>query len=200
MATKVEIDLLKAYCVGRGLNIGCGKRPITGAINVDVDPAALADVFGDAAQLPFYSERFDFVVSSHCLEHIREAPLIVLREWLRVLKVGGMLAFIVPDGNEGPVSLGSTPGEFIPHRHVHVFTEKTLRVLLVYAGADLLKIQVLRRRTEWNTNTILCVVKKIHKSTEELNPNGLRAKYSWIKQVVHTIKMGKLYSLSRKDT
>jgi predicted SAM-dependent methyltransferase len=41
-------------------------------------------------------EKYDFVLSSHSLEHIAN-PFRALNEWIRVLKKGGMLLIIVPD-------------------------------------------------------------------------------------------------------
>jgi ubiquinone/menaquinone biosynthesis C-methylase UbiE len=41
-------------------------------------------------------ESFDFVYSSHCLEHVHEVPH-ALRNWLRILKPGGYLYVVVPD-------------------------------------------------------------------------------------------------------
>ncbi len=41
-------------------------------------------------------EVYDFVLSSHSLEHVAN-PLKALREWLRVLKTGGILVLVVPD-------------------------------------------------------------------------------------------------------
>ena len=52
---------------------------------------------GDAqllATLPDNS--FDFVHSSHCLEHMRD-PREALHHWLRALKPGGHLVVLVPD-------------------------------------------------------------------------------------------------------
>ena len=42
------------------------------------------------------SQSYDFVLSSHSLEHIAN-PLKALTEWLRVLKSGGVLLLILPD-------------------------------------------------------------------------------------------------------
>ncbi|MDB5141267.1 MAG: hypothetical protein JWR12_3183 [Mucilaginibacter sp.] len=42
------------------------------------------------------SEAYDFILSSHSLEHIAN-PLKALKEWLRVLKPGGILLIILPD-------------------------------------------------------------------------------------------------------
>ena len=39
---------------------------------------------------------YDFVLSSHCLEHLAN-PLAALREWRRVTKDGGHLVLILPD-------------------------------------------------------------------------------------------------------
>lgn len=41
------------------------------------------------------SEGYDFVLSSHTLEHVAN-PLRALREWLRVLKEGGVLLLVIP--------------------------------------------------------------------------------------------------------
>ncbi|MEQ1911956.1 MAG: methyltransferase domain-containing protein, partial [Vicinamibacterales bacterium] len=40
-------------------------------------------------------ESYDFVLSSHCLEHLAD-PLGGLEEWMRVLRSGGVLALVVP--------------------------------------------------------------------------------------------------------
>jgi SAM-dependent methyltransferase len=42
------------------------------------------------------SEKYDFVLSSHSLEHIAN-PLKAIEEWIRVLKNGGALFIVVPD-------------------------------------------------------------------------------------------------------
>ena len=39
---------------------------------------------------------FDFVHSSHCLEHMVN-PYISLNNWIRILKPGGHLVCIIPD-------------------------------------------------------------------------------------------------------
>ncbi|WP_051286491.1 methyltransferase domain-containing protein [Salinimicrobium terrae] len=42
------------------------------------------------------NERYDFLISSHCLEHCANT-LKTLNEWLRVLKKGGVMLLILPD-------------------------------------------------------------------------------------------------------
>lgn len=187
MATKKEIGMLNEYCQGFGINVGCGRRHMAGVLNIDTSESADPEMYADASMLPFRSGLFDFVVSSHCLEHVREAPLIVLCEWLRVLKKGGILAFIVPDGFEGTISLGAEPGTLIESRHVHVFTGVTLRVLISYASAELVR-QELIERPQWKTNTILTVVRKVGEC-EVIPHDCLKARYLRCKEIIKTINL-----------
>jgi len=182
MASMKEVNELGSYAKGWGVNIGCGPRPFPGAINVDLNPDALADVFADAANLPFYSNRFDFLVSSHCLEHVQQAPLIVLREWLRVLKPGGVLAFIVPNGQDGPSALGESPDYFVAGKHVHIFTPETLKCLVEYAGAAVERCEIITR-SEWKTTTILLVARRGMRLWPEIDSASIEAKLIWLKAV-----------------
>jgi len=50
----------------------------------------------EAGSLPFVGDAaYDFVLSSHCLEHLAN-PLAALAEWRRVLRPGGRLVLVVP--------------------------------------------------------------------------------------------------------
>ena len=60
------------------------------AIGIDVDYPGY-----DGKKLPFPDESQDAVYSSHCLEHINDYRT-ALREWFRVVKIGGYLVIIVP--------------------------------------------------------------------------------------------------------
>jgi SAM-dependent methyltransferase len=42
------------------------------------------------------NEKYDFVISSNCLEHIAN-PLKAIQEWTRILKPGGLLLLVVPN-------------------------------------------------------------------------------------------------------
>lgn len=94
-------DFFRKYCRGSGIDVGCGDDPlkdITITSLVKYNQVKIDDSYtvGDAAFLDeFPDETFDFVYSSHCLEHIqnyREA----LRNWFRVLKIGGYLLLLLP--------------------------------------------------------------------------------------------------------
>lgn len=47
---------------------------------------------------PIQSESYDFMLSSHVIEHIAN-PIKALREWIRILKDDGHLILLVPDKN-----------------------------------------------------------------------------------------------------
>lgn len=49
----------------------------------------------DGLRLPFWDGTVDCVHSSHVLEHLTGAP-VFLREWFRVLRVGGTMILFVP--------------------------------------------------------------------------------------------------------
>ena len=78
------------YLKGRGIDIGCGPDPLPGTEKWDAQD-------GDAEYLATIpDESFDYVYSSHCLEHMRNVPRALLN-WSRVLKPGGFLFVVVPE-------------------------------------------------------------------------------------------------------
>lgn len=96
-ASKCRSRVLK-YCVGKGLDIGCGDDKICpDAIGVDrrIVPGVTCLVHS-ADKLEFHDETMDYVFSSHCLEDLFDRRK-GLREWLRILKPGGYLILYLPD-------------------------------------------------------------------------------------------------------
>jgi len=75
------------FCQGEGLDVGAGRWPLPGAIPVD-----LADG-GDAMALP--GGLYDFVFSSHCLEHLVN-PVAALEHWKTRIRPGGVLFLYLP--------------------------------------------------------------------------------------------------------
>lgn len=72
------------YCQGEGLDIGYGPFPIT------LDVAGWEYKNGDAQYLEgLADESFDFVYSSHCLEHMVDVRT-ALKNWFRVVREGGI--------------------------------------------------------------------------------------------------------------
>lgn len=110
------------YFVGAGVDIGGKPDPLMlyreyfpGIISLrtwDIEDgdAQLMQGAGDAS--------FDFVFSSHCLEHLRD-PAEGLRNWFRVLKPGGHLVLTVPD--EDLYEQGVWPSTY-NRDHKHAFT------------------------------------------------------------------------------
>lgn len=100
---------------GKGLDIGAGGDTISpSARSFDVED-------GDANLIDeYFSEPFDYVFSSHCLEHMKNPP-DALQRWWNLVKPGGYLIFLVPD--EDLYEQGYWPSVF-NHDHKFTFTLK----------------------------------------------------------------------------
>lgn len=75
------------FCIGNGLDIGCGDWPLSWAMPIEKRYG------GDAMALP--EGEFDYVFSSHCLEHLVD-PVKALEHWKTRLKKGGVLFLYLP--------------------------------------------------------------------------------------------------------
>lgn len=76
------------FCKGNGVDVGAGKWPLPGAIPVELKDG------GDAMNLPGLTP-FDFVFSSHCLEHLAN-PIAALQHWKLRITEGGVLFLYLP--------------------------------------------------------------------------------------------------------
>jgi SAM-dependent methyltransferase len=87
MLNETELSLFE----GNGIDIGCGLDPIM----PNAKPFDMDD--GDANEITKYVDtQFDYVFSSHCLEHMHN-PESAIQEWWKLVKDGGHLIFSVPD-------------------------------------------------------------------------------------------------------
>lgn len=108
--THPEALCLQRYCREITIDIGCGAEKVhPGVLGIDKlkfgekgqfgcmhGVPAVADISADAMHLDFIpDETVDSVVSKHCFEHLVDSRE-VLREWLRILKIGGLLAMVLP--------------------------------------------------------------------------------------------------------
>ena len=90
------------YFVGEGVDIGGGPDPLGQYVNIFpcIQSCRTWDLEdGDAQFMAGVADgTFDFVHSSHCLEHMVD-PKLALEHWFRVLKPGGFLIVTIPDEN-----------------------------------------------------------------------------------------------------
>jgi SAM-dependent methyltransferase len=118
-------------------------------LNNDINNAENAELFiGDATNLPFKDESFDFVTAFDLIEHLAR-PDDLLSESFRLLKVGGFFIVSTPNLasylNRLVLLLGFSPYQYTPSRyrvgevfttsksgygHVSVFTYNGLKELL----------------------------------------------------------------------
>jgi predicted SAM-dependent methyltransferase len=91
------------------LHLGCGGMRWLDFVNIDLHPAdpdvvddsrsgCVADVFADIRRLGLGDACVDEMFSSHVLEHFpRWEAVALLRDWHRMLKVGGQVVLETPD-------------------------------------------------------------------------------------------------------
>ena len=86
------------------LNIGCGNRTYKEypagyeCINVDERNLSNVDMIMDVRKLDFSDENFDYILASDIIEHFKISETTnILVEWKRVLKVGGVIEFRMPN-------------------------------------------------------------------------------------------------------
>lgn len=109
----------------------------------DIREEAKPDVVCDVRRIPVPDETFDIVFSSHTLEHFGFGHVDkVLKEWSRILKVGGELRLVVPnlrhvaqrllDDQLVPTDMWVLYGEqdYAKNFHAAGFTPKVLKSLV----------------------------------------------------------------------
>ena len=81
------------------INFGSGPYPMTGWINVDLDPAGRPEVVADlGCGLPFATGVADFIHTEDFIAQLDPLPLLgFLRECRRIVKPGGALRVLTPD-------------------------------------------------------------------------------------------------------
>lgn len=88
------------WLVGSGIDIGAGNDSL-GMFAASLPRMTALRAWdlpdGDAMLMQGVAdESFDFVHSSHCLEHLQD-PNVALANWIRICKPGGHLVVMVPD-------------------------------------------------------------------------------------------------------
>lgn len=143
--TKVYFGLLEEKVFkGKGIDIGCGNDPILD----NVERFDIED--GDANQIGKYvKKQFDFVFSSHCLEHMKN-PYHTIQQWWSLVKDNGYLYLIVPD--ENLYEHGHFPSKYNPdhkwtfsllkQKNTNVRSINIIELLSSLKNARVLKLEV----------------------------------------------------------
>jgi SAM-dependent methyltransferase len=151
------------YCVGRGIDVGCGcAKTSPEAIGVDLVPKgelgrfgsqmlrpSAADVCASGDEMPMFADSsLDYVIARHNLEHYVDI-VKTLREWRRVLKPGAALVLVLPDDEAlDTITLDPT--------HKHAFTRESFCHLLeAIGGWEIERLEICR--PAWS---LLCVARK----------------------------------------
>lgn len=123
-------DIVSDYCKGKGVDFGARHDKIKpDALGVDRDDVFDIDMVLDVSKpLPFKDEVFDYVFSSHCLEHIEDTEE-TLKEWLRVLAKDGYIILYLPHAD---LYKGDNPD----HKHDFIPTDITAPLML--NGVDII--------------------------------------------------------------
>lgn len=88
---RIKEGFIEKFCGGKGIDIGCGTYKIKPDV-VEWDKNN-----GDATFVSTIEDStYDYVYSSHCLEHLYN-PVIAIFNWWRILKPNGYLIITVPD-------------------------------------------------------------------------------------------------------
>lgn len=83
------------------LNVGCGPYSRPNFINLDYGWEPQIDICWDISKKPYplLDNSLEGIFTEHCLEHISfDSCLFNLKEFYRLLKPGGTVRIIVPDG------------------------------------------------------------------------------------------------------
>lgn len=117
------------WLVGRGIDVGCGPDPLTPEDFPKITEVVPYDRelgHQDGQFLPEIKDaEFDFVHSSHCLEHLVNTRS-ALTNWLRVLKPGGFIVCTIPE--EFLYEFGRWPSQYNPDHKIS-FTMRSLPVI-----------------------------------------------------------------------
>lgn len=150
-----EPNFINRFFVGKGLDIGGYPDPLGlyQELFCRMEAVRTWDLVDGNAQFleGVPDEEFDFVHSSHCLEHLHD-PVVGLRNWFRVLRPGGHLVITVPD--EDLYEQGQFPSTFnADHKwtftifKIQSWSEQSLNVLDLVrnlgAAAEPVKIEQL---------------------------------------------------------
>lgn len=102
--TKYAYEFHNRFYVGGNENmmrlyLGCGNKKRKGWVNIDVDDKVKPDIVADAKDLNmFEDDAVDEIECCHLFEHFTYLDAVdALKEWHRVLRIGGKLSLELPN-------------------------------------------------------------------------------------------------------
>ncbi|WP_460255386.1 class I SAM-dependent methyltransferase [Acidiphilium sp. MT5] len=143
------------------VNLGCGHIMAVDYINVDMRDLPGVDVVADVSNLPFEPGTIDEIASSHLIEHFPQEELRrrLLPYWYSLLKPGGTLRAVMPDGAAMLSGIADGSYSFSDFRevlfggqdyegdfHFNLLTPDSFRQLVEEAGFEAVEIPVQARR------------------------------------------------------
>lgn len=156
-----KLEAMRASPAGIRLNLGCGHIPLEGYLNVDQRDLPRVDVIAAVHDLPFAPNTVAEISSAHLLEHFPEEMLRrnLLPYWHSLLRPGGRIRAVVPDGQAMLSKVASGDMSFADFRevlfgaqdyegdfHYDMFTPASLTTLLQEAGFRDVAVPVAGRR------------------------------------------------------
>ncbi|MDD3887326.1 MAG: methyltransferase domain-containing protein [Patescibacteria group bacterium] len=167
----------------RKLNLGCGTTKLKNWINIDAvadcNPDLVHDFFD---KLPYKDCSVDEILAKDLLEHFdKYSRFLVVEDWVRVLKIDGIIKFIVPDFRKILLMFLKTDFDnvldmifaenmfnskvYLGHfgNHKWGYTKKNLESFLMIFGLKISNIKTIG-------NNIECIAQKErHITSKELN-------------------------------
>jgi predicted SAM-dependent methyltransferase len=143
------------------LNLGCGHVPEAAYVNVDMLDLPGVDVVAEEGALPFEPGSLDEIFSSHLVERFPQEEMRhrLLPHWYQMLKPGGRLHAVTPDGEAMIAGLAQGTYTFEDFRevlfggqdnegdfHHNLFTPDTLGRMVEEAGFTSVEVPVRGRR------------------------------------------------------
>ncbi len=105
------------------LNLGCGNKRITGAVNVDISPAVAPDVVHDLNRRPwpFDSDTFSEVRAYDVIEHFDDV-IATMEEIHRICSDGAVVKITVPHFSCANAFTDPTHRHYFGHSSFHYVT------------------------------------------------------------------------------
>lgn len=161
-----------AITLPRILNLGCGRKPLPGAVNLDCSPSVSPDVVHDlnARPWPFADSRFEQVHALDVIEHLDDV-IATMEELHRICRHGAAIEITVPHF--------SSANAFMDPTHRHFFSHGTFRYF--EDGHPLAFYSAARFHIE-RCNLIFTpgLANKVVRRMANRYPAGYEARWAWI--------------------